>query len=127
MSGNQNVEEIRSVPNLGDKESRHSMDHVERDNNDACPKASSRKSLSTDKKRLEIGRTSVEPSSIKEQFEIMFKDIRRQSKFPAHIPSPLRNYPNPEWSDSSLPTISGTSGTNIAWIAQSRVNIMYRL
>ncbi|XP_023289714.1 uncharacterized protein LOC105695118 isoform X2 [Orussus abietinus] len=46
------------------------------------------------------------------QLQNMFKDIRQQSKFPVNIPSPLRHFPQPDWSDSSLPSISGISESN---------------
>ncbi|XP_046623078.1 uncharacterized protein LOC124306424 isoform X1 [Neodiprion virginianus] len=52
--------------------------------------------------------------SIKEQFQNIFKDIRQQSRIPVNIPSPPRHYPHSDWSDSSLPSISGVSESNIA-------------
>lgn len=52
--------------------------------------------------------------SIKEQFQNIFRDVRQQSRIPVTIPSPPRHYPHPDWSDSSLPSISGVSESNIA-------------
>lgn len=52
--------------------------------------------------------------SIKEQFQNIFKDMRQQSRIPVNIPSSPRHYPHPDWSDSSLPSISGISESNIA-------------
>lgn len=49
-------------------------------------------------------------STITEQFQNIFQDIRIQSRMPVKVPSPPRNYPNPEWSDSTLPSISTVSG-----------------
>lgn len=51
--------------------------------------------------------------SIKEQFHTIFRDMRQQSRIPVNIPSPPRHYPHPDWSDSSLPSISGVSESNI--------------
>ncbi|XP_076176038.1 uncharacterized protein LOC143151091 isoform X2 [Ptiloglossa arizonensis] len=39
----------------------------------------------------------------------MFHDIRVQSRMPVNVPSPPRNYPHPDWSDSTLPSISTAS------------------
>ncbi|XP_048507527.1 uncharacterized protein LOC105693917 isoform X2 [Athalia rosae] len=52
-------------------------------------------------------------NSIKEHFQNIFKDMRQQSRIPVNIPSPPRHYPHPDWSDTSLPSISGVSGSNI--------------
>lgn len=49
-------------------------------------------------------------STITEQFQNIFQDIRIQSRMPVKVPSPPRNYPNPEWSDSTLPSISTDTG-----------------
>lgn len=48
-------------------------------------------------------------STISEQFQNMFHDIRVQSRMPVNVPSPPRNYPHPDWSDSTLPSISTAS------------------
>ncbi|XP_043255976.1 uncharacterized protein LOC122399386 isoform X1 [Colletes gigas] len=48
-------------------------------------------------------------STISEQFQNMFQDIRIQSRMPVNVPSPPRNYPHPDWSDSTLPSISTAS------------------
>ncbi|XP_034190000.2 uncharacterized protein LOC117608663 [Osmia lignaria lignaria] len=52
-------------------------------------------------------------SSITEQFQNMFHDIRVQSRMPVNVPSPPRNYPHPDWSDSTLPSISTASELNV--------------
>ncbi|KAL6439471.1 hypothetical protein ACFW04_003945 [Cataglyphis niger] len=48
----------------------------------------------------------------------MVSDIRKQGydmhhKIPVNIPSPLRDYPHPDWSDSSLPSVSTASGLDM--------------
>ncbi|KAG7205397.1 hypothetical protein KM043_007391 [Ampulex compressa] len=48
-------------------------------------------------------------SNITEQFQNMFQDIRLQSRIPVNVPSPPRDYPHPDWSDSTLPSISAAS------------------
>jgi len=44
-------------------------------------------------------------------------DIRKQSDMlnrkPINVPSPLRDYPYPDWSDSSLPSISTVSNLDV--------------
>ncbi|XP_076247755.1 uncharacterized protein LOC143187406 isoform X2 [Calliopsis andreniformis] len=52
-------------------------------------------------------------SNITEQFQNMFHDIRLQSRMPVNVPSPPRNYPQPDWSDSTLPSISTASELNV--------------
>lgn len=52
-------------------------------------------------------------STITEQFQNMFHDIRLQSRMPVNVPSPPRNYPHPDWSDSTLPSISTASELNV--------------
>nr|XP_033325845.1 uncharacterized protein LOC117220210 isoform X1 [Megalopta genalis]XP_033325846.1 uncharacterized protein LOC117220210 isoform X1 [Megalopta genalis] len=52
-------------------------------------------------------------SSISEQFHNIFHDIRVQSRMPVNIPSPPRSYPHPDWSDSTLPSISTASELNV--------------
>ncbi|XP_031825840.1 uncharacterized protein LOC116424057 [Nomia melanderi] len=52
-------------------------------------------------------------SSISEQFHNIFHDIRVQSRMPVNVPSPPRNYPHPDWSDSTLPSISTASELNV--------------
>ncbi|KAK9305979.1 hypothetical protein QLX08_003212 [Tetragonisca angustula] len=47
--------------------------------------------------------------NITEQFQNIVQDIRMQSRIPVNVPSPLRSYPHPEWSDSTLPSISTAS------------------
>ncbi|CAL7943201.1 unnamed protein product [Xylocopa violacea] len=51
-------------------------------------------------------------STITEQFQNIFQDIRMQSRIPVNVPSPPRSYPHPEWSDSTLPSISTASDLN---------------
>lgn len=45
-------------------------------------------------------------SDIKEQFQHIFDSVRRKSKISVNVPSPPRHYPHPDWTDSSLPSIS---------------------
>ncbi|XP_017767428.1 PREDICTED: uncharacterized protein LOC108556027 [Eufriesea mexicana] len=52
-------------------------------------------------------------STITEQFQNIFQDIRIQSRMPINVPSPPRSYPHPEWSDSTLPSISTASDINV--------------
>ncbi|KZC07398.1 hypothetical protein WN55_09390 [Dufourea novaeangliae] len=52
-------------------------------------------------------------STITEQFQNMFHDIRVQSRIPVNVPSPPRSYPHPDWSDSTLPSISTASELNV--------------
>ncbi|XP_078040012.1 uncharacterized protein LOC144471637 isoform X2 [Augochlora pura] len=52
-------------------------------------------------------------SSISEQFHNIFHDIRVQSRMPVNVPSPPRSYPHPDWSDSTLPSISTASELNV--------------
>ncbi|XP_076685283.1 uncharacterized protein LOC143377640 [Andrena cerasifolii] len=52
-------------------------------------------------------------STITEQFQNMFHDIRLQSRMPVNVPSPPRNFPHPDWSDSTLPSISTASELNV--------------
>lgn len=52
-------------------------------------------------------------SSITEHFQNMFHDIRVQSRMPVNVPSPPRNYPHPDWTDSTLPSISTASELNV--------------
>lgn len=45
-------------------------------------------------------------------------NIRKQgynmhNRIPVNVPSPLRNYPSPDWSESSLPSVSIASGLNM--------------
>lgn len=48
----------------------------------------------------------------------MVSDIRKQghdmhNRIPVNVPSPLRDYPHPDWSDSSLPSVSTASGLDM--------------
>lgn len=52
-------------------------------------------------------------STVTEQFQNMFDDIRLQTKIPVNLPSPPRNYPHPEFSDSTLPSISVASDMTV--------------
>ncbi|XP_076662463.1 uncharacterized protein LOC143365802 isoform X2 [Halictus rubicundus] len=52
-------------------------------------------------------------SSMSEVFNNILHDIRMQSRMPVKIPSPPRNFPHPDWSDSTLPSISTASGLNV--------------
>ncbi|XP_017882252.1 uncharacterized protein LOC108626209 [Ceratina calcarata] len=52
-------------------------------------------------------------STITEEFQNIFQGIRIQSRMPVNIPSPPRSYPHPEWSDSTLPSISTASDLNM--------------
>lgn len=50
--------------------------------------------------------------------KLMVPNIRKQgydmhNRIPVNVPSPLRNYPSPDWSESSLPSVSMASGLNI--------------
>lgn len=70
------------------------------------------------KKSMESNKEQSSPhnligSNITEQFQNIVEDIRMQSKIPVNIPSPLRSYPHPEWSDSTLLTISTASDINV--------------
>ncbi|XP_015119995.1 uncharacterized protein LOC107043166 [Diachasma alloeum] len=40
------------------------------------------------------------------EIEMMYQNTRINSKVEVRVPSPPRNYPHPDWSDSSLPTMS---------------------
>ncbi|KAK1132397.1 hypothetical protein K0M31_016505 [Melipona bicolor] len=51
--------------------------------------------------------------TITEQFQNIVQDIKMQSRIPVNVPSPLRSYPHPEWSDSTLPSISTASDINM--------------
>lgn len=51
--------------------------------------------------------------TITEHFQNIFQDIRIQSRMPVNIPSPPRSYPHPEWSDSTLSSISIASDLNV--------------
>lgn len=87
-----------------------------------------RKTLQSDDKKKKYENQGIEDSSrfiennisadlitsdINEQFQNIFDDVRRKSKISVNVPSPLRHYPNPDWTDSSLPSISVDSESNI--------------
>lgn len=131
VKGEWKLEEFLSAPNLECKNPVDSSHIGEEEKKDNRLKSKTRKSSSAtdnkqhhdevrllsnpeDPQKVENERSSGDPVSIKEQFEMMFQDIRRQSKFLVHVQSPPRNYPHAEWSDSSLPTISVMSESNVA-------------
>lgn len=43
---------------------------------------------------------------MKGQLQQMFEDMKMRGRMPVNIPEPPRKFPNPEWTDSSLPTMS---------------------
>ncbi|XP_043512267.1 golgin subfamily A member 4-like isoform X1 [Frieseomelitta varia] len=65
------------------------------------------KSVESDKKQSLPD--NIIDCNITEQFQNIVQDIRMQSRIPVNVPSPLRSYPHPEWSDSTLPSISTAS------------------
>lgn len=56
-------------------------------------------------------------SKILETITPVISDIRRQGydthNIPVNVPSPLRDYPYPDWSDSSLPSVSTAFGIDM--------------
>ncbi|KAK2576295.1 hypothetical protein KPH14_005660 [Odynerus spinipes] len=107
------------------KESNHvsSQRSVQKDNRKGSCKKSltkTRKPLQSDGKRNHNNRTAEESSrfvesnlssnlissDIKEQFRNIFEDVRRESRISVSVPSPPRHYPHPDWTDSSLRSIS---------------------
>lgn len=87
-------------------------------NKKAHEKETNLQELNRIKKSMESNKGQSPPhnligSNITEQFQNIVEDIRMQSKMPVNIPSPLRSYPHPEWSDSTLPTISTASDINV--------------
>ncbi|XP_015177840.1 PREDICTED: abnormal long morphology protein 1-like [Polistes dominula] len=53
-------------------------------------------------------------SNISERFEAMFDEVRRKPRISVNVPSPPRNYPHPDWTDSTLPSsVSVDSELNI--------------
>ncbi|XP_046825660.1 uncharacterized protein LOC124427145 isoform X1 [Vespa crabro] len=57
--------------------------------------------------------TDLITPDINEQFQNIFDNVRRKSKISVNVPSPPRHYPYPDWTDSSLPSISVDSESNI--------------
>ncbi|XP_011312730.1 uncharacterized protein [Fopius arisanus] len=51
----------------------------------------------------------IEASKGLKEIEMMYENTRINSKIEVRVPSPPRNYPHPDWSDSSLPTMSISS------------------
>lgn len=49
---------------------------------------------------------SLEGSKGIKEIHMMYENTRINSKVEVRVPSPPRNYPHPDWSDSSLPTMS---------------------
>ncbi|XP_072766101.1 uncharacterized protein [Anoplolepis gracilipes] len=55
----------------------------------------------------------------------MVSDIWKQgcdthiNRIPVNVPSPLRNYPHPDWSESSLPSVSTASDLDMSYDKQS--------
>ncbi|KAK0083164.1 hypothetical protein PV325_009222 [Microctonus aethiopoides] len=50
--------------------------------------------------------TSSMYRDMKGQLQQMFEDMKMRGRMPVNIPEPPRKFPNPEWTDSSLPTMS---------------------
>ncbi|XP_063991726.1 uncharacterized protein LOC135170123 [Diachasmimorpha longicaudata] len=48
----------------------------------------------------------LEGSKGMKEIEMMYQNTRINSKVEVRVPSPPRNYPHPDWSDSSLPTMT---------------------
>ncbi|XP_043493410.1 uncharacterized protein LOC122518504 isoform X2 [Polistes fuscatus] len=87
-----------------------------------------RKTLKFDNKKKNHDNESIEESSkfletnvsgdilnsnINEQFETIFNEVRGKSRISVSVPSPPRHYPHPDWTDSSLPSVSVDSELNI--------------
>ncbi|XP_043273445.1 uncharacterized protein [Venturia canescens] len=130
--GEWKLEEFLSAPNLECRNTGESSHNEENEKTSNRSKSKTKKSFSAtdnkqhndenrdllneeDDKKAEIERASGDPVRImKEQFEMIFEDFRRQSKLLVQVQSPPRDYPHAEWSDSSLPTISVMSESNVA-------------
>ncbi|XP_014612728.1 PREDICTED: uncharacterized protein LOC106791555 [Polistes canadensis] len=87
-----------------------------------------RKTLKFDNKKKNHDNESIEESSkfietnvsgdilnsnINKQFETIFNEVRHKSRISVSVPSPPRHYPHPDWTDSSLPSVSVDSELNI--------------
>lgn len=87
-----------------------------------------RKTLKFDNKKKNHDNESIEESSkfietnvsgdiltsnINEQFKTIFDEVQRKSRISVNVPSPPRHYPHPDWTDSSLPSVSIDSELNI--------------
>lgn len=46
------------------------------------------------------------------EIKIMYENMRQKIRIPVNVPSPPRNFPNPDWSDSTLPTMSISESTS---------------
>ncbi|XP_076281617.1 uncharacterized protein LOC143209611 isoform X1 [Lasioglossum baleicum] len=69
-------------------------------------------SLTDDCNQLNLG-NNLAGSSMPEVFNNIFHDIRMQSRMLVKLPSPPRNFPHPDWSDSTLSSISTASELNV--------------
>ncbi|KAG8036375.1 hypothetical protein G9C98_003697 [Cotesia typhae] len=49
---------------------------------------------------------------MKKEIQMMFENMRQKTRIPVNVPSPPRNFPNPDWSDSTLPTMSISESTS---------------
>ncbi|XP_034941291.1 putative WEB family protein At1g65010, chloroplastic isoform X2 [Chelonus insularis] len=53
-----------------------------------------------------VSSINVIDKNVKEEVQVMFDNVRQKSKCPVSVPSPPHKFPHPDWSDSTLPTIS---------------------
>ncbi|XP_043591312.1 uncharacterized protein LOC122571522 isoform X2 [Bombus pyrosoma] len=107
-----------NLKNFKDTNKVSSSEHLNLPNKKAHEKETDVQESNRIKKSMESNKGQSSPhnligSNITEQFQNIVEDIRMQSKMPVNIPSPLRSYPHPEWSDSTLPTISTASDINV--------------
>lgn len=58
-------------------------------------------------------KSNLANNSMPEVFNNIFHDIRMQSRMLVKLPSPPRNFPHPDWSDSTLSSISTASELNV--------------
>ncbi|XP_057336856.1 kinesin-related protein 10-like isoform X1 [Microplitis mediator] len=49
---------------------------------------------------------------MEKEIKMMYENMRQKIRIPVNVPSPPRNFPNPDWSDSTLPTMSISESTS---------------
>ncbi|KAF7392805.1 hypothetical protein HZH66_008638 [Vespula vulgaris] len=97
ISYNKNLSKIRKTSQSDSKKKKHENQEIE------------------DNSRFIESNISADliTSDINEQFQNIFDDVRRKNRISVNVPSPPRHYPYPDWTDSSLPSISVDSESNI--------------
>ncbi|KAL6260080.1 hypothetical protein P5V15_007619 [Pogonomyrmex californicus] len=116
---NNNESNIVSSQNVNDTIAKKSVRHSKKNHDKENDKM---KKFTTLKERKNNTKNSFHLNASK-VFENMstkstVSDVRKQNDMqyrkPVNIPSPLRDCPHPDWSDSSLPSISTTSNLDMA-------------